>query len=244
MKIALVGYGKMGKEIEKIAIERGHEIVAKFSHENPLKAESLNGAEVAIDFSTPSAVLSNIHFLIDHHVAAVIGTTGWNNHLAEVTQKVQNHEVGLIHASNFSLGVNLFFKLNQALAKMMNNYPSYTARMEEIHHTEKIDAPSGTAITLAEGIIDLHSGFDNWHCPQRNDSEATDSSIQIDAIRKKDVKGTHTISYQSDIDTIRIEHEAHNRKGFALGAVIAAEWIVDKKGVFTMQDVLASQQEH
>jgi 4-hydroxy-tetrahydrodipicolinate reductase len=242
MKVALVGYGKMGKEIEKIAVERGHEIVAKFSQENPLEAEKLNGAVVAIDFSTPAAVLSNINFLIDHNVAAVIGTTGWNNHLSEVTQKTKNKGVGLIHASNFSLGVNLFFQLNQTLAKLMNNYPSYSPSMEEIHHTEKLDAPSGTAITLAEGIIDHHKAVDNWHCAQRSDSEATSSSLQIEAIRKKDVKGTHTISYQSAVDTIRIEHEAHNRKGFALGAVVAAEWIIDKKGVFTMQDVLASQQ--
>ena len=242
MKIALVGYGKMGKEIEKIALERGHEIVVKFSIENPLKEENLNGAQVAIDFSTPSAVLSNINFLIDHNVHSVIGTTGWNDHLSDVIQQVQNKGTGLIHASNFSLGVNIFFQLNQTLAKMMNNYPSYTAIMEEIHHTEKLDAPSGTAITLAEGIIEYHSSFDDWHCPQRNNSEASNSSIQIDAIRKKDVKGTHTISYESEVDTIRIEHEAHNRKGFALGAVIAAEWIINKKGVFTMQDVLASQQ--
>lgn len=242
MKIALVGYGKMGKEIEKIALERGHTISAKISSDNPMTAENMKGSDVAIDFSTPNAVLNNIHFLLDQKIPSVIGTTGWNDHLDEVTQKTEDQDTSLIHASNFSLGVNLFFQLNKQLAKLMAGYDDYKVSMEEIHHTEKLDAPSGTAITLAEGIIENHPNVANWFCPQGEKTTAPSPAIQIDAIREKDVKGTHTVTYSSAIDTIRIEHEAHNRKGFALGAVIAAEWIVNKKGVFTMQDVLADQQ--
>ncbi len=239
MKIALVGYGKMGKEIEKIAIDRGHSISAKITSDNPLTAENISDSDVAIDFSTPHVVLDNIHFLLDHNVPSVIGTTGWNDHLSNIEEKSIDQNVGLIHASNFSIGVNLFFKLNEQLAHLMNSYEDYAVSMEEIHHTEKLDAPSGTAITLAEGIINNHSNVANWFCPQGENSECTESAIRIDAIREKDVKGTHTVTYSSHIDTIRIEHEAHNRKGFALGAVIAAEWIINKKGVYTMQDVLA-----
>lgn len=241
MKIALVGYGKMGKEIEKIALERGHEISVKITSDNPLSTENTNDTDVAIDFSTPQVVLDNIHFLLDHKIPSVIGTTGWNDHLGKVKELSKKQGVGLIHASNFSLGVNLFFKLNEQLAKLMSSYEDYSVSMEEIHHTEKLDAPSGTAITLAEGIIQNHPNVANWYCPQGEKSEADQPAIQIDAIREKDVKGTHTVTYSSAIDSIRIEHEAHNRKGFALGAVIAAEWITNKKGVFTMQDVLADQ---
>ena len=242
MKIALVGYGKMWKEIEKIALERGHEISAKITSDNPMTKENMSDTDVAIDFSTPHAVMDNIHFLLDQKIPSVIGTTGWNNHLSEVEELSEKQEVGLIHASNFSIGVNLFFKLNQQLAQLMSSYKDYSVSMEEIHHTEKLDAPSGTAITLAEGIIQNHPNAANWYCPQGEKTQADEPSIQIDAIRKEDVKGTHTVTYSSAIDTIRIEHEAHNRKGFALGAVIAAEWITNKKGVFTMQDVLADQQ--
>lgn len=242
MRIALVGYGKMGKEIEKIALERGHEISAKITSDNPMNVDNIKGSDAAIDFSTPNVVLKNIHFLLDHKIPSVIGTTGWNDHLSEVSQRTDNQNTSLIHASNFSLGVNLFFQLNKQLAKLMSNYSAYAVSMEEIHHTEKLDAPSGTAITLAEGIIENHPNAANWFCPQGDKTAAGESAIQIDAIREKGVKGTHTVTYSSDIDTIRIEHEAHSRKGFALGAVIAAEWIVNKKGVFTMQDVLAEQQ--
>jgi 4-hydroxy-tetrahydrodipicolinate reductase len=242
MKIALVGYGKMGKEIEKIALERGHHIAVKITSDNPMSNENMSNSDVAIDFSTPQTVLDNIHFLLEHKIPSVIGTTGWNDHLSEVTQKCIDQGIGLIHASNFSLGVNLFFQLNKQLAKLLSNYDDYQASMEEIHHTEKLDAPSGTAITLAEGIIENHPNVANWYCPQGDKSNAEGKAIRIDAIREEDVKGTHIVSYSSPIDTIRIEHEAHNRKGFALGAVIAAEWIVNKKGVYTMQDVLADQQ--
>jgi len=241
MKIALVGYGKMGKEIEKIALERGHTISAKITSSNPLDNQDTNEFDVAIDFSTPSVVLSNIHFLVDHRVPAVIGTTGWNDSLEEVKERVKTNDTVLLHASNFSVGVNLFFKLNQMLAELMNQHSEYDISMEEIHHTEKLDAPSGTAITLAEGILENHKLYDDWKCPQGSKTNAGDKAINIEAIREPEVKGTHSIYYKSDIDTISIKHEAHNRKGFALGAVLAAEWIINKKGVYTMKDVLNIQ---
>lgn len=241
MKIALVGYGKMGKEIEKIALERGHTIVSKITSSNPLESQDTNNFDVAIDFSTPSAVLSNIHFLVDHKVPAIIGTTGWNNSLNEVTERVKSNNTVLLHASNFSVGVNLFFKLNQILAKLMNQHSDYGVSMEEIHHTEKLDAPSGTAITLAEGIIENHKLYEDWKCPQGSKNSAEGKAINIEAFREPDVKGTHSIYYKSAIDTISIKHEAHNRKGFALGAILAAEWITNKKGVYTMKDVLNLQ---
>ncbi|MDX1652027.1 MAG: 4-hydroxy-tetrahydrodipicolinate reductase [Brumimicrobium sp.] len=239
MKIALVGYGKMGKAIEQIALERGHTIVAKITKDHTIEDADLTNADVAIDFSTPHAVLANIHFLVSNKIPSVIGTTGWNDSLKEVTQKVLANDTVLLHASNFSIGVNIFFQLNEELAKLMNPYKDYTVEMEEIHHTQKLDAPSGTAITLAEGVIKNHGSYNSWNCPQneKRNIEAQDS-IKIEAIREHDVKGTHSIYYQSDIDTITITHEAHNRKGFALGAVIAAEWIIGKKGVYTMRDLM------
>ncbi|MEX2484626.1 MAG: 4-hydroxy-tetrahydrodipicolinate reductase [Brumimicrobium sp.] len=238
MRIALVGYGKMGKAIEKIALERGHKIVAKISSNNPLDSFDTANFDVAIDFSTPSTVLSNINYLVERKVPTVIGTTGWNNSLPEVTEKVTKQNTVLLHASNFSVGVNLFFKLNEELAKLMQEHGEYRVGMEEIHHTEKLDAPSGTAITLAEDIIKNHALYKDWNCPQSEKKEKKANFINIEAIREPEVKGTHTIFYKSAIDTITISHEAHNREGFALGAVLAAEWIEGKKGVFTMKDVL------
>ncbi|HTO39298.1 MAG TPA: 4-hydroxy-tetrahydrodipicolinate reductase [Brumimicrobium sp.] len=238
MKIVLVGYGKMGKEIEKLLPARGHQVVAKITSENPLSIENIKGADVAIDFSTPKTVLSNIDFLLQHNIPTIVGTTGWNDHLNEVTKWVEERNGALIHASNFSIGVNLFFKLNEQLAQLMNAHTDYQANVKEIHHTEKLDAPSGTAITLAEDLIENNSRLENWYCPQSNKNKAKISSLRIEAVRENDVKGTHIISYESDIDTISIRHEAHNRKGFALGSIIAAEWIQNKKGIFTMKDVL------
>lgn len=238
MKIVLVGYGKMGKEIEKLLPARGHQVVAKITSENPLSIENIKGADVAIDFSTPKTVLSNIDFLLQHNIPTIVGTTGWNDHLNEVTKWVEERNGALIHASNFSIGVNLFFKLNEQLAQLMNAHTDYQANVKEIHHTEKLDAPSGTAITLAEDLIENNSQLENWYCPQSHKNKAEISSLRIEAVREDDVKGTHIISYESDIDTISIRHEAHNRKGFALGSIIAAEWIQNKKGIFTMKDVL------
>ncbi|MEC4114744.1 4-hydroxy-tetrahydrodipicolinate reductase [Myroides pelagicus] len=230
MKIALLGYGKMGKIIERIALERGHEIVLRKTSES-----SFNGiekADVAIDFSVPSSAVENIKAALDAQVPVISGTTGWLEHYDEITSYCNEQEGAFLYGSNFSLGVNIFFKLNEYLAKMMNQLEQYNVSMEEIHHTQKLDAPSGTAISLAEGII-ANSNYTNWTLEQANTQE-----IHIDAKRIDSVPGTHSVFYDSAIDQIEIKHTAHSREGFALGAVVASEWIKDKKGIFTMQDVL------
>jgi 4-hydroxy-tetrahydrodipicolinate reductase len=246
MKVVLVGYGKMGKEIEKVLLSRGHEVIAKATEKNPLSKEMVSNADAAIDFSTPHSVLNNIDFLLHHNIPAIIGTTGWNDAYSKVKTQVEESNGALVHASNFSIGVNLFFKLNEQLAKLMEPYKEYTPSITEIHHTEKLDAPSGTAITLANGLTENYRQLTDWYCtsagsatiPQSDKNKVSNSSLKIDAIREHDVKGTHRIEYKSNIDTLSIQHEAHNRSGFALGAVIAAEWIQNKKGIFTMKDVL------
>ncbi|WP_369047571.1 4-hydroxy-tetrahydrodipicolinate reductase [Tenacibaculum sp. UWU-22] len=230
MKIALLGYGKMGKEIEKIALQRGHEIVIKFSG---VEKFDITTADIGIDFSIPTIAYSNITSCIENNVPVVSGTTGWLKNYDKVVDLCTQKNGAFIYASNFSLGVNIFFELNKQLAKMMSTLNDYQVSIEEIHHTKKLDAPSGTAITLAEGIIE-NSQKKEWQL----DKSTTNEVIPIIAKRIDDVPGTHTITYSSDIDTIDITHTAHNRKGFALGAVIAAEWLVDKKGVHTMKDVL------
>jgi 4-hydroxy-tetrahydrodipicolinate reductase len=230
MKIALLGYGRMGKSIEKIAKDRGHEIVAKIDKNNPL--DSLNNADVAINFSIPNAALANITNALNVGIPVVCGTTGWLDHKKEVDALCNKLEGAFLYASNFSLGVNLFFELNKKLASYMRSFPEYKVEIEEIHHTQKLDAPSGTAITLAEGVID-NSEHKQWHL----DGEAKEG-FPIKALRKNDVPGTHTVSYHSEVDSIDITHTAHSRTGFALGAVVAAEWILGKKGVFGMRDVL------
>jgi 4-hydroxy-tetrahydrodipicolinate reductase len=230
MKIALLGYGRMGKAIENIAKNRGHEIVAKIDKDQI--EGTLEHANVAINFSIPDAAVNNIFSALSLKIPVVCGTTGWLEDLKKVTDFTTKNDTAFLYASNFSIGVNLFFKLNEQLAKMMNNQSEYKVNIEEIHHIHKLDAPSGTAITLAEGIIE-NSKSSDW-------SLSTDKSdeIQIDAIREGEVPGTHTVTYESSIDAISIKHEAHNREGFALGAVVAAEWIVGKKGIFKMGDVL------
>lgn len=230
MKIALLGYGRMGKAIEKIAKDRGHEIVAKIDKDNPL--DSLNNADVAINFSVPNAALANITNALNVGIPVVCGTTGWLDHKKEVDALCNKLEGAFLYASNFSLGVNLFFELNKKLASYMQGFPEYKVEIEEIHHTQKLDAPSGTAITLAEGVID-NSKHEQWHL----DGEVQEG-FPIKALRENDVPGTHTVSYHSEIDSIEITHTAHSRTGFALGAVVAAEWILGKKGVFGMRDVL------
>lgn len=237
MRIGLIGYGKMGQAIEKIAIERGHSITLKCDSKNKISSENLKNVDVAIEFSIPTTVLSNLDILINNSTPTVVGTTGWNKHLNEIKEKVVQNNSGLVYASNFSIGVNLFFKLNQYLASLMNNHKEYNAELEEIHHTQKLDSPSGTAITLAEGIIENNDSYTSSYCLENNE-EPTENGLQIKAVRTPDVPGTHTINYKSDIDTLTIEHTAHKRTGFALGAVVAAEWIVGKQGVYTMQDVL------
>jgi 4-hydroxy-tetrahydrodipicolinate reductase len=230
MKIALFGYGKMGKTIEQIALQKGHTIVLKTSGKSSL--EKIIEADVAIDFSTPKAAVSNIKFCMERQIPIVCGTTGWLDDYNEIIRFCNKCNGAFIYASNFSIGVNLFFRMNEYLANLMKPWKEYQVFLEEIHHTEKLDTPSGTAITLAEEII-KNSDKKSW-----NLKKAQKNNIKITAKRVKDVKGTHTINYQSEIDTISIQHEAHSRQGFALGALIAAEWLLGKKGVFTMKDVL------
>lgn len=230
MKIALLGYGKMGQTIERIALERGHEIVLKKDEFNTY--EGLSNADVAIDFSIPAVAVENISSCFYANVPVISGTTGWLDRYEEMATLCAEKNGAFISSSNFSLGVNLFFGLNEYLAKMMAKFDSYKVEMEEIHHTQKLDAPSGTAISLAKGVIE-NSEYTAWTLENPNSNE-----IHIEAVRLGDVPGTHTVTYNSPIDSIEIKHTAHNREGFALGAVIAAEWIVGKQGIFTMRDVL------
>ncbi len=231
MNIALLGYGRMGRTIEKIAIDRGHTIVLKVDKDD--SGYDITKADVAIDFSLPSAAYGNITNCLNNNVPVVSGTTGWLDNYDKAVALCKEKNGAFIYASNFSLGVNIFFELNQNLAKMMSNLEQYNVTMEEIHHTKKLDAPSGTAITLAEGVIENNANYDSWQL-----GESAEKSIPIVAKRIEDVPGTHSVNYASTVDTINIEHIAHNRQGFALGAVVAAEWLVDKTGVFSMRDVL------
>ncbi len=230
MKIALLGYGKMGKTIERLAVERGHEIVLKV--DNDIDNADLSRADVAIDFSVPDAAFKNITACFEKQVPVVSGTTGWLKRYDEAVEICKTQEAAFIYASNYSLGVNLFFELNRNLAKLMQRFSEYNVAIEEIHHTQKLDAPSGTAITLAEQIID-NSDKTGWQL-----DSALQNEIPVTAKRIENVPGTHTIAYNSEVDTIKIEHVAHSRDGFALGAIIAAEWLQHKKGVFSMKDVL------
>ena len=225
MNIALFGYGKMGKMIEEIARSRNHSIVAKIDVDTV--AIDFTKMDVAIDFSMPDAAFGNITKCFENGVPVISGTTGWLHQYDEAVSLCKEKNGAFIYASNFSLGVNIFFELNEYLAKMMRSLSQYEVSMEEIHHTQKLDAPSGTAITLAEGIIE-NSDYKAWKLDNPSESEIPIFSTP----------GTHTINYKSDVDNIEIKHMAHNREGFALGAVIAAEWIVGKTGVFTMKDVL------
>lgn len=233
MKIALLGYGKMGKVIERIALERGHEIVLrKDSHDT---FEGLENADVAIDFSIPDAAVGNISACLNKNLPVISGTTGWLEHYHDVAGLCEERQGAFIYASNFSLGVNIFFELNACLAKMMGNLKQYKVSMEEVHHIQKLDAPSGTAITLAKDII-AHTDYSSWAIGNPKEDE-----IFINAKREENVPGTHTVLYDSDVDSIEIKHTAHSREGFALGAVVAAEWLIGKKGIFTMKDVLGLQ---
>lgn len=230
MKIALLGYGKMGKVIERIALERGHEIVLRKGSSDSF--EGLEAADVAIDFSIPDAAVGNISACLNGNVPVISGTTGWLEQYHDMAQLCEEKKGAFIYGSNFSLGVNIFFELNTHLAKMMANLKQYKVSMEEIHHTQKLDAPSGTAITLAKDII-ANSDYSSWAIGNPKEDE-----IFIDAKRIEGVPGTHSVFYTSDVDTIEIKHTAHSREGFALGAVIAAEWLAGKTGIYTMKDVL------
>lgn len=231
MKIALLGYGKMGKVIEKIALERGHEIVLKKSSSDSYLG--LENADIAIDFSVPASAVANISECLNKGIPVVSGTTGWLEEYPKMVALCENKNGSFIYGSNFSLGVNLFFELNSYLAKMMSKFKTYSVSMEEIHHTQKLDAPSGTAISLAKGIIE-NTDYTSWTL----DANPNEKELPIEALRIENVPGTHSIFYTSEVDTIEIKHTAHSREGFALGSVIAAEWLVGKKGVFTMKDVL------
>ncbi len=239
MKIAILGYGKMGKAIEKIALNRGHEIVLKIHRENQEQCnlQNLYQADVVIDFSIPDSAKANILLAVDANTPIISGTTGWLDDYDEVADYCREKDSAFLYASNFSLGVNLFFELNKNLAKLMNSHDQYQIDMTEIHHTQKLDAPSGTAISLAEQIMAENTLKKNWVL----DSESSEGNINIDAIREGGVPGTHVVNYKSEIDTITIKHEAHSREGFAFGAVIASEWILNRKGVFSMHDVLFSK---
>lgn len=229
MKIALLGYGKMGKTIEQIALERGHTIVIKADIGSQY---DITKADVAIDFSVPEAALGNISKCIENGVPVISGTTGWLKDYDKAVTLCRVNNGAFIYASNFSLGVNIFFEINRNLAKMMGTLNQYKVSIEETHHTQKLDAPSGTAITLANGIIE-ETNYKKWTLDAPKSDE-----IGIVAKRIENVPGIHEITYESKVDTIQIKHSAHSREGFALGAVIAAEWIIGKKGVFSMKDVL------
>lgn len=220
----------MGKIIDGISQNRGHEVVARLK-ETPTK-ESLNNADVVIEFSNPEAAFHNISVCLENQIPVICGTTGWLDKKPAVEQLAIDNGTAFLYGSNFSLGVNLFFALNENLAKMMSRFNEYSCQLEEIHHIHKKDAPSGTAISLAEGII-ANSGYEAWKLDETKDKE-----LGIFAIREDEVPGTHSVFYRSEVDEIEIKHTAYNRNGFALGAVIAAEWIADKKGVFSMKDVL------
>lgn len=225
-----MGYGKMGQVIERIAEERGHEIVLRKRSSDSF--DGLQDADVAIDFSVPDAAVGNISACLNRNIPVISGTTGWLEHYHNVAQLCEEKQGAFIYGSNFSLGVNIFFELNTHLAKMMANLKQYSVSMEEVHHTQKLDAPSGTAITLAKDII-AHSDYSSWAIGNPKEDE-----IFIDAKRVEGVPGTHTIKYDSDVDSIEIKHTAHSREGFALGSVVAAEWLLGKKGTYTMKDVL------
>jgi 4-hydroxy-tetrahydrodipicolinate reductase len=226
----------MGHEIEAAAIKRGHSIklVIDIDNQNDLNSEKLKDIDVVIEFSFPDAAFSNISKCLSNRVPVVSGTTGWLEKYDQAVELCRMNKTAFIHSTNYSIGVNLLFRLNSELAKHMERYRDYTVSMEEIHHTKKLDAPSGTAITLAEGIIKNNSNYENWSL----DSQADEKSIPVKAVREGVVPGTHIITWDSEIDTLSLKHEAKNRKGLALGAVIAAEFIKGKEGIFTMNDVM------
>lgn len=236
MKIALLGYGKMGKEIEQIALKRGHEIIAKVDVTNAasFSMDDLKKADAAIEFSMPDSAVSNIYKCFEANVPVVVGTTGWLKQLEEVKKNCADKKQGLFYASNFSIGVNVFFEVNKHLAKIMNNYTEYNVSMEEIHHIHKLDSPSGTGLSLANQILENVKRKKTWvEGDPKNESE-----LQIIAKREGEVPGTHIVRYDSDVDQIEIKHTAHNRKGFALGAVLAAEFMKGKQGIYGMSDLL------
>jgi 4-hydroxy-tetrahydrodipicolinate reductase len=238
MNIALIGYGKMGKVIEDIAVSKGHQITERINSSNPIENADLSDTDVAIEFSTPGFVIKHIEHCINNHVPVIVGTTAWNDQLDYVKELVLEKNGSLLYASNFSIGVNIFFDINRRLAKLMSNHGDYEVAIEEIHHTQKLDAPSGTAVSLANDLLFENENLNSWVHEEEQAPNVKPGQVGVTSIRKKEVPGTHIIKYGSEIDEIEIKHTAFNRKGFALGAVIAAEWLANKKGIFTMQDVI------
>ncbi|TAL60908.1 MAG: 4-hydroxy-tetrahydrodipicolinate reductase [Bacteroidetes bacterium] len=237
MKIALFGYGKMGKEIEQIALQRRHEVVLKIDENNihSITKDDLKKCDAAIEFSTPASAISNMTLCFRSGIPVVAGTTGWYDRLEKVKKLCEENNGCLFYASNFSIGVNVFFKINEQLARMMNAYPEYNVSMEEVHHVHKLDAPSGTAISLANQITGSFTKKRKWVNAKTEKRE----ELEIISKRIDEVPGTHTVKYFSGIDDIEIMHKAHNRKGFAMGAVLAAEFIKGKKGIFGMNDLMS-----
>lgn len=237
MRIAIIGYGKMGRTIEELAIKKGHEIALKIdsSNQDTLDVEILNDIDVAIEFSNPKVATKNISICLESGIPTVCGTTGWLDDFNKIQHLCDQKKGAFFYASNFSVGVNVFFELNQRLAQLMNRFPSYKVSMEEIHHTQKLDAPSGTAISLAQDIINVSTHLNAFTVDPNN--KKTDQ-LFIDSIREGQVPGTHLVKYQSSIDSIEIKHTAHGRIGFASGALLAAEWILGKRGIFSMKDLL------
>jgi 4-hydroxy-tetrahydrodipicolinate reductase len=242
MKLALLGYGKMGHIIEQIATDRGHQIVLRIDALNPedLTTENLQKADVAIDFSTPGSVLSHIDACFEADVPVIVGTTGWYNQMNEVENKCISGNNSMLYASNFSVGVNVFFHVNKVLARIMNRYSQYEVQVEEIHHTQKLDSPSGTAITIAEGIIDQLDRKTEWVNELVGDNSELiikPEQLLIESHRIEEVPGTHTVIYSSEVDEIELKHTAHSRTGFALGAVLAAEWLQGRQGFYNITDM-------
>jgi 4-hydroxy-tetrahydrodipicolinate reductase len=234
MNIALIGYGKMGKEIEQILLQRGHTVTLRSTRSTPFKAADLAGTDVAIEFTEPHSAVDNILKCFEAGIPVIVGTTGWYTRMLEVREACAQMNGGLFTASNFSIGVNILFKVNKELARIMNDFEEYTPSMEEIHHTAKRDAPSGTAITLAEGILENYPDRAGWI----NESTPDAHKLGIISRREGEVPGTHIVRYTSAVDEIQLVHQAHNRKGFALGAVKAAEFMHGKQGVFGMDDLM------
>ncbi len=238
MRIALIGYGKMGKIIEEIAISRGHSITQKSTSLNPIEQLDFSIVDIAIEFTTPHHAVKHIEYCIDKNVPVVVGTTAWNDQMNYVQDYVTKNDGALLHASNFSIGVNIFFNINKKLAALMEPNTNYSIDIQETHHIQKVDAPSGTAISLANDILKENKHITSWIHNENTIPTTANGQIPIVSHREENVPGTHIINYNSEIDSIQIKHTAHNRKGFAMGAVIAAEWLINKKGVYTMQDVI------
>jgi len=238
MNIALIGYGKMGKTIEEIALERGHKITGRCSSVHPITELDFEDIDVAIEFTAPHFAVGHIEHCVDNETPVVVGTTAWNDKLPYVKDYVSQNNGSLLYASNFSIGVNIFFDINQRLAKLMANHREYAPSIQETHHLQKVDAPSGTAVSLANDMMFENENLSSWIHNENTPPEQKPGQIAVTSFREDGVPGTHKIEYKSEIDSIELIHTAHSRKGFALGAIIAAEWLVGKKGIFTMQDVI------